>query len=739
MASKEKRFIHVVLPAPLRRYFDYLPPTDSRLDKLLPGIRVRVPFGKHKERIGLLLSVSDRTYVSENRLKRIIKIIDHEPVLPEKHLALLEWASCYYHHPIGEVFFNALPKSIRQGKSLSDNQEQCWQITPAGVQTNSNILINAPIQSQLLGLLRDSDEPLTGTQIKQFIRCWRAPLKGLIRKGLIKECKCNSDEDENVFHQDRHVVLNSDQQKALVALKSATNNYQPFLLDGVTGSGKTEVYMHAIQHALDSGKQALVLLPEIGLTPQLIARFKRWFKARIAVIHSSLSDSDRLRSWLQARNGEANIILGARSAIWTPLSNPGIYIVDEEHDPSYKQQDGFRYSARDIALYRAKQDKTPVILGSATPSMESTRNAISGRYMHLVLPNRAGYAKPPLIKILDIRGTRMHGPVSEPLLKLIDEHLHKGKQILLFLNRRGYASTTLCHQCGWTALCVRCDLPLTYHKISDKLCCHHCGSQKKIMTACPECGSPGLLKMGHGTERIEEVLQKHFPEKAILRIDRDTTRRRGAMQTMLNSIHAGEADILVGTQMLAKGHHFPKVTLAGIIDADRGLFGADFRASERLAQLLVQVSGRAGRSRDIGKVIIQTHYPDHDLLTTLINTDYSEFSKLLLSERKLARLPPFSYLALLRAEDHNKPAILRFLNEAKSGLIPKNFQQLEIFGPVAAPLEKRIGRFRMQLLIQATDRNILRQTLAPWVQSLEQLASGRKVRWSLDIDPQDML
>jgi primosomal protein N' (replication factor Y) len=738
MISKQKCILRIVLSTPLRHHFDYLPPREFRIEELQPGVRVRVPFGKYKERIGLLLKVTQDSDVEKSKLKRISKIIDKEPVLSRRHLALLEWASTYYHHPIGEVFFNALPKFVRQGKSLDNHSVQYWRITHAGEMADSDKLVNAPVQSQLLDLFRDNESPLNSKYIQQSVKNWRIPLQGLIRKGLIEICRYNPGCEEMDFRPE-HVILNSDQQRACDALRLAINSYQPFLLDGVTGSGKTEVYMHAIQHALDAGKQALVLLPEIGLTPQLITRFKCRFKVRIAMLHSAMPDRDRLQSWIQARDNEAKIILGARSAIWIPLSNPGIYIVDEEHDPSYKQQDGFRYSARDMALIRAKRDGVPVVLGSATPSMESMQNAIVGRYQHLLLPQRAGDGVPPRITILDIRGKRMHGPIAEPLLRLIKEQIQKQRQILLFLNRRGYASIMLCHHCGWAASCTRCDLPFTYHKLTDKLRCHHCGSQKQVITACPKCKNTELLKIGHGTERIEEILKENFPEAIVLRIDRDTTRRKGSMQSMLASINSGEADILIGTQMLAKGHHFPRVTLAGIIDADRGLFSADFRASERMAQLLVQVSGRAGRSCNNGQVIIQTHYPEHDLLTTLVEMDYSKFSRLLLSERKLAHLPPFSYLALLRAESHDKTQILKFLNDARSAINLKNHKQLEIFGPVSAPLEKRIGRFRMQLLIQSTERNTLRRTLSPWMQSLEKLTSSRKVRWSLDVDPQDML
>ncbi|MBI4006231.1 MAG: primosomal protein N', partial [Gammaproteobacteria bacterium] len=499
------------------------------------------------------------------------------------------------------------------------------------------------------------------------------------------------------------------------------------------------VYIQCIKHIITMGKQALILLPEIGLTPQFIERFERQLNVDIAVLHSALQDRERLHAWLRARDGRALVVLGTRSAIWTPFQQLGIIIVDEEHDLSYKQKDGFRYSARDLAMIRSQQENIPVVLGSATPSMESLQNAVKGRYKELKLGRRAGGARLPRINILDIRASKMHGAVSQTLLESIQYCIEKNQQALLFLNRRGYAPVIMCHDCGWVFKCSRCNIQMTYHKHNNKLCCHHCGHVEKLINNCHECNSHKIIEIGHGTQRLAETLEKILPSAHLIRIDRDSTRRKGAMQSMLNDIHSGGVDILIGTQMLAKGHHFPRVTLVGIIDADRGLYSADYRASERMAQLILQVSGRAGRAENPGTVIIQTHHPEHPLLTTLIEHGYAKFAELVLRERKEALLPPFSYHALLRAEAHDMQLSRKFLTDAKSRLPATNKLQMEIFGPIASPIEKRAGRYRMQLLLQSTDRSRLRQILEPWVKILEQIPSARKVRWSLDVDPQDML
>jgi primosomal protein N' (replication factor Y) len=532
--------------------------------------------------------------------------------------------------------------------------------------------------------------------------------------------------------------LNPRQAAAVDAVAALLGRFQPFVLNGVTGSGKTEVYLELVARVVAGGRQALVLVPEIGLTPQLIDRVRRRLPAGVVVLHSALPESERMAAWLQARDGTAAVVLGTRSAIWTPLSRPGLVVVDEEHDPSYKQQEGLRYSARDVAVVRARDANVPVILGSATPSLESLHNVQAGRYLELRLPRRAGAASPPVIRIVDLRGQSMHGALSAALLDAIDATVKAGRQVLLFLNRRGYAPVIMCHACGWTALCRRCGVPLTFHKQHGLMLCHHCGVRAAPAAACGECAGDQLLQVGHGTERLAETLATAFPRARLLRVDRDSTRRRGAMDRMVRAIDAGEADILIGTQMLAKGHHFPNLTLVGIVDADRGLFSADFRAGERMAQLFVQVSGRAGRGEEPGRVLIQTHHPGHPLLHALIEGGYEAFAGTALEERRQAELPPFTNLALLRAEHFAADAPGRFLEEARA-LLERQRRRVQIFGPVPAPMERKAGRYRFHLLVQAARRPDLGEALRPWAQALEELPSGRKVRWSLDVDPQDMI
>ncbi|MCK5640042.1 MAG: primosomal protein N', partial [Gammaproteobacteria bacterium] len=507
---------------------------------------------------------------------------------------------------------------------------------------------------------------------------------------------------------------------------------------GVTGSGKTEVYLRIIEEVLASGRQALVLVPEIGLTPQLVQRFQQRFPVPIALLHSGLNDTERLNAWLMARDGSAPIVIGTRSAVFTPLCKPGVIIVDEEHDASYKQHDGFRYSARDLAVMRGHLVQVPVLLGSATPSMESLHNTRSVRYGLLELSKRAGAASQPSIRLLDIRSQPMDEGLSDNLLQVMRRHLQQNGQILLFLNRRGYAPVLMCHDCGWVGKCQRCDAHLTLYAGQRRMRCHHCASERPVFSECPECKSHELHPVGQGTERVEQALQRNFPDTEIARIDRDSTRRKGSMEAMLERIHEGKTRILVGTQMLAKGHHFPGVTLVAILDCDQGLFSVDFRASERMAQLITQVAGRAGRAEKSGEVLIQTHHPEHPLLQCLIQQGYQGFSKAILAERQAAELPPFSHMALLRAEAVAADAAMTFLCEARDLAQAIDVSDVDILGPVPAPMERRAGRFRAQLLLQATQRQDLQNLLSPWIQQLEGLKAGRKVRWSLDVDPYEM-
>ena len=730
--------LNVAIKTPLRRYFDYLPPHNTSVNQIEPGTRVLLPFGKKPRTVGLVLSSSDKTNIEKSKLKRVIRIIDGEPVISRKHLDLLIWASRYYHHPIGEVIFQSLPAKLGTDRFPATMPvTNYWTAAKKNTGNTATLSTRASRQKQIYAFICGQENPVSEKLLTEKFGSCRQPVSRLFEKGLIE----NTDRifKNQIKVHDSNITLSRDQQHAIAAIRKISDCYNPILLDGVTGSGKTEIYLRAIEDRFNKNLQVLVLLPEIGLTPQLISRFKERFDAEIVVQHSGLSQLERYNGWMSAKQGRASIILGTRSAVWTPLANPGLYIVDEEHDLSYKQQDTFRYSARDIALVRAKRDKVPIILGSATPSMETLQNVESKKIHALILPARVGNSSPVTYNIVDLRGTKMHGAVSQTLATHIQSELKNKHQVLLFLNRRGYADHLLCHECGDKVICPHCEYPYTYHKSRNLLICHHCEAQKNAPLTCRQCGKNTLSRIGYGTERIEETLLNLFPNTNIVRFDRDTTRRKNAMQLLLNEIEEGRADIIIGTQMLAKGHHFPNITLTGIIDADRGLFGSDYRAGERLAQLLIQVSGRAGRGSKRGKVLIQTHYPDHNLLQTLINSGYREFSKKLLTERKAALLPPFTYHALLRAEANRIAPVNDFLIDAKNKLISMKKHKIDVLGPVVAPIEKRSGRYRMQLLIQSGNRKTLHQTISPWIDYLDHAKLGKKIRWSIDIDPQDML
>jgi primosomal protein N' (replication factor Y) (superfamily II helicase) len=728
--------LQVAIATPLRRLFDYLPTDKADLKSYQPGVRVSIPFGRRKDVIGIIVNVSNISELPFNKLKKINSVIDESPLIDTNHLDFLVWASKYYHYAIGEVIFSALPSWLRKNNKLEKFKESVWCLTEKGIATDPNFIKRSSKQAQILNYIQQSKVIVNESELNNNYPNSKSSLLGLEKKELIKKEYRESADKIIKINKSPH-TLNKAQKTAIKKILDPIDNVSTFLLDGLTGSGKTEVYMSIMEPVIKANKQCLILLPEIGLTPQQIQRFKDRFDVDIAIQHSGLNDSERTKYWQDAKTGKAKIVLGTRSAVWTPLANPGLYIIDEEHDLSYKQQDTFRYSARDMLIIRAKRDNVPAVLGSATPSLETLLNAKNERYTHLILPARAGEAKPPKHKILDVRGKKMFGPLSQLLIDEIQQHLKNKNQVLLFLNRRGYAAHLYCHHCGWKVECERCELPYTYHKSRNLLVCHHCDSQRKSIKQCLECNEE-LLLLGHGTERIEEVLAELFPKATISRIDRDTTRNKNSMNDHLENIHSGEIDILVGTQMLAKGHHFPNVTLTGIVDADRGLFSTDFRASERLAQLFVQVSGRTGRGSKEGTVVVQTHNPEHPLFKQLIEHGYNHFSDSLLQERQHSSLPPYAHMAFLRAEAHNANDAKHFINDAMSQLSTLTQNTLQLFGPIPAIIEKRSGRYRYQLIIQSSSRKTLHSHLDTWLDQLDKMKTGKKVRWSLDIDPQDM-
>ena len=534
------------------------------------------------------------------------------------------------------------------------------------------------------------------------------------------------------------IKLNEDQKKSIATIKNHLGEFKTFLLDGVTGSGKTEVYLRVIAEVIAQKKQALVLVPEINLTPQTIARFAERFPVKIAVFHSRLTFKERLLSWLMAKDGAAPIIIGTRSAIFTPLKNPGIIIIDEEHDLSFKQQSGLRYSARDLAVVRGKLESIPVVLGSATPSLESIYNVKRKRYIELKLPERAGSAICPSFHLVDMRSQKLKNGIAANLLTQIKKHLTDGGQVLIFLNRRGFAPVLICHKCSWVAGCKHCDARLTIHQKKQHLRCHHCGAVIQIPTKCPECDGEKLLMLGAGTERIEIALRELFPDVKLTRIDRDTTRRKNSLEEILDGIHKGEYQILVGTQMLAKGHHFPNVTMVAVLNVDQSLFGFDFRSSEHLAQLVMQVAGRAGRAEKPGQVYLQTHNPHHPLLLNLINGGYQSFVNNCLEERQTAELPPYSYLVLLQAEGKKQEAVLEFLTILNSKASTNIDKSVKIFGPVPATMERKAGYFRAQLLLQSQNRELLQQAISILLDKIDKLKPKNGIRWFLDVDPAEL-
>jgi len=722
----------VAINVPLSRLFDYLPP-DSGLPE--PGCRIQVPFGRQVQ-TGLVMEIAPGSDIPVARLKSAIQAIDATSLLNEADRWLIQFTSNYYHHPIGEVVAAALPTLLRQGNPLvSVVRKLC--ITPAGADTDVEaIKKRAPRQAELLLLLQDA-ESLSFAELDQSMPGWRRVCNSLVEKALLEEITvhddCNAVERLANVEQVSGPQLNADQKAALQAIRDH-DGFQVSLLDGVTGSGKTDVYLHLIQDQISADRQVLVIVPEIGLTPQLVARFQKRLGLEPVLMHSALPNTARLAAWRAARSGDAQLIVGTRSAIFASLKEPGLIIVDEEHDSSLKQQEGLRYSARDLAVVRGKYLDIPVVLGSATPSLESLQRCNEGAYQHLRLPSRAGKAVPPLLRLVDLTRYPSDDGLSDPVIAAIGRNIDQGGQVLVFLNRRGFAPTLICSGCGQVAECNRCDARMTVHANSNRLMCHHCGAARAIDVECQECGS-GYRPLGQGTERLEVSLRSRFPEQTITRIDSDSTRLKGTMSKALAMATSGETRILVGTQMLSKGHHFPSLTLVVVINADQGLFSTDFRGGERLAQSLVQVAGRAGREKRQGEVIIQTAFPEHPFWNALFGGGYEKVSQSALEERQSAAWPPFGRLALVRAAATRREDARQFLDMTRALAEDMQVAEVRILGPVSAPMERKAGRYRAQLLLQSSQRGKLHGLLRQLRIALESNSASRKVRWSIDVDP----
>lgn len=683
-SSDAPYWVRVALDVPLVGLFDYA------VEQPVPvGMRVIVPFG-HRKLVGVVVELPESPALDASRIKCVDRVLDDLPALPDTWLRLARFAARYYHRPLGEVMLPALPVGLRKA-------------------------------SAYLGK-RSAGGPVCRQDKK------KAPKAQPVAA-------------------DKAPELNAEQQQAVAAV-AALDGHKTVLLHGVTGSGKTEVYLHLAQQVLARGLQVLILVPEINLAPQL----EQWFRARlsvlvgpdaVAVLHSGLADGARLRAWLSVQRGQARVLLGTRLAIFTPMPDLGLIIVDEEHDTSYKQQEGLRYSARDLSIWRGHNRNIPVVLGSATPSLETWHHAQNGHYLKCTLTHRARQVDPPAVRLVDTRRLPMKQGLSPQLVEALEQRLKAGEQSLVFLNRRGYAPALSCKSCGWVSQCPQCTAYAVLHRAqgrSSYLQCHHCGHQTRVPKACPDCGDQDLQPMGRGTQRVQEHLATLFPDARIARIDADSTRRKGSAAALFAQVHAGETDILVGTQMVAKGHDFAKLSLVGVLNADAMLFAQDFRAPERLLAQLMQVAGRAGRHVQGGEVIVQTDYPEQAVYQALLRHDFTGFANYSLAEREAIGLPPYAYQALLTAEARELRQALEFLSQARdlvhnsSAGFP-GADAVTLYDPVPLRVVRVANIERAQLLVESRQRPALQAFLAVWGQALPGLASQARVRWQLEVDP----
>lgn len=730
MFELEFKIIRVALNVPLRRLFDYALTEKQNGLTICAGQRVLVPFG-NKSLVAIVVDIDVTTDVPASKLKAIIDMIDVQPVLNEEQISFLNWAAKYYQHPLGDVYYSALPKLLRENRQLDSLLPESLVATEL-MPKRSEFSANAKKQLQLYDLLKHktlsrtqlTEHGITAPTIKKFVDQKWAEWQN------IKPAPTTIDKSQ----LQPGLALNAEQALAVAAINQCFG-HTTFLLDGVTGSGKTEVYLQAIEQRLLKQQQILVLVPEIGLTPQTIKRFEQRFKLCIALWHSGMTDKQRFDTWQKTQSGEAKIIISTRSGVFLPFENLGLIIIDEEHDPSFKQQDGFKYHSRSIALYRANKFQIPVVLGSATPCLETLNNAMTQKFHHLKLNQRAAGSQMPTMKLLDLNLCPQDSGLGTPLIERIGEQLKQGHQVMLFINRRGYAPVLMCEECHWLTECHRCTSYMTYHRNINQLICHHCGHQHPTVHQCMSCGSTRLTSVGIGTEQLEYKLRERFPDIPLTRLDRDSTSKKGQFQEVLEKINQSGPQIIVGTQMIAKGHHFPNVSLVAVVDVDGALFSSDFRAPEKLVQLIVQVSGRAGRGSIKGEVWLQTRFPEHPVIQDVVNNTYNDFAVFTLNERKMLHLPPFSHHILLKAESTHETAGLEWLN----GLLPhlRPFANLQTLGPSPAAMMKKAGKFRFLLTLQCQSRPYLHKVVDWLIENLDTIQKDNRIRWSIDVDPID--
>lgn len=731
------RIARVGLDVPLFQTFDFLVPTSLDLSV---GQLVRVPFGRragHTE-LGVVLELDSKSDFAPERLKPIDSAVEGVATLDPSLLELFGFCSRYYQAPLGQVITATLPPALRTHMRAEASAKRkaihaAYEITDTG----RVALLTLPKRATAMRLLLDAlgGQPHTIGALRTIHARAGALLRQAIQHGWARQSTAQA--TSTVANIGEAPELTADQKRALDAINQPGNQPRAHLLQGITGSGKTEIYLRLIANALSRNQQSLLLVPEINLAPALLTQVTHRFpSARLAIAHSGMAANERLADWLDAQSGEAQIVIGTRLAVFTPMPSLGLIVIDEEHDPSFKQQEGTRYSARDLALVRASNAKIPIVLGSATPSIESLENAARGRLNLIKMSSRAvRSARLPIVEFVNLNAEKARDGLTDSLRRAIEQTLARGEQAMVFINRRGYAPALHCPSCGWMPECTRCSARMVFYRASQRLKCHHCGADSRAPNVCQKCGHAELHAAGQGSERIEDAVIAAFPNARVARIDRDSTRRRGEAERLLLAAEQGELDILVGTQMLAKGHDFPKLTLVGVINADSAVFAADFRAAERMAQQLMQVSGRAGRADRPGRVLIQTRFAEHPVFQAVSHHDYDAFVAVALRERQLMHLPPFSYLALLRAEAKSKEAVSAFLAQAQS--LAKQYAaplDVKVWEPVAATLERKAGFTRLQMMVQAADRKQMQRFLVDWLSDVREQKFSQ-VRWHIDVDP----
>lgn len=728
-----KRFASFAIALPLYRIFDYS--IDSGISAAA-GSRYRLPFGQGYK-TGLLLEEHDSTSIPGDRIKAVDECLDDEPVLSEHMISLARWIADYYLQPLGEVLFQCLPGYLRGSKTEKPDRVKYWQAKPIDAGLRDKIEQRSPRQFELLVAIEHAEAGLNAVQLKAINQGWHGLVRALEEKNAIE---WDWSTPTGIDHSDANIPdLNDEQEQSHSQIKNRSGHFSVHLLDGITGSGKTEVYFRLIQDALTQQQQVIYLVPEIGLTSQLVDRVRRRFGEQFTISHSALTERQRYHAWDRFRRGDASIMLGTRSSLFSQNDRLGLIVIDEEHDHSYKQDDGVRYHARDVAIKRAQMLDIPIVLGSATPSLESLNNCARKHYFYYQLSQRPTGFAPPRIQLIDSRNLQLDCGCSPELLQRIDHHLGQKGQVLLYLNRRGFAPVVMCHECGWQANCAHCDSRLTLHQSLNRLLCHHCGYAEALPRLCGECGNPDIKHYGIGTEQLEQGLNKRFPDYPVLRIDRDVIASRDDLDQRLATLRQGEPCLLIGTQMIAKGHDYPGITMSAILDADQALFSASYRASERLVQTAFQVSGRSGRGDLQGEAYLQTSFSDHPLMQSITNQSYREIARSITGERKMLGFPPYARVVMFRADALSLDQAIEKLNQIKQCLQASVARhQVKCIGPIPALMTRRIGRYRGQLCLLGHDTRELRNALREAMPGIEAIKSSASVKWVVDVDALDL-